>query len=187
MLLALSTHTEFNGRLIGSDYVRTTAMTPIAVYVDRYGNRISRAVADTGTTIFWSDLRGRGLRRAGQCAVLRHPASDRGPAQRHARLPHRQPLLRFRFAGAISPGRILGNTQEGWPRVQAICTFVHNHVTFGYKFGRPDKTARDVLEEKSGVCRDFAHLGVSLCRAMNIPARYASGYLGRHRRAGFGL
>ena len=71
-----------------------------------------------------------------------------------------------------------GNTPEGWPRVQAICNFVHNHVTFGYKFGRPDKTARDVLEEKSGVCRDFAHLGVSLCRAMNIPARYASGYLG---------
>ena len=62
--------------------------------------------------------------------------------------------------------------------MKAICNFVHGHVTFGYKFGRPDKTASNVLAEKTGVCRDFAHLGVSLCRAMNIPARYASGYLG---------
>jgi len=55
MLLALSTHTEFNGRLIGADFVRTTSMTPISVYVDHYGNRISRAVADQGRTTFWSD------------------------------------------------------------------------------------------------------------------------------------
>jgi len=177
MLLALSTHTEFNGRLIGSDYVRTTAMTPIAVYVDRYGNRISRAVADTGTTTFWSD-----------CVAEVSGAPDNVPSfaiqHRIEDLPSDTLgfLTASRYCDSDSLGNFawsnFGNTQEGWPRVQAICTFVHNHVTFGYKFGRPDKTARDVLEEKSGVCRDFAHLGVSLCRAMNIPARYASGYLG---------
>ena len=62
--------------------------------------------------------------------------------------------------------------------MQAICNFVHNHITFGYKFGRPTKTAADALLEGTGVCRDFAHLSIALCRAMNIPARYASGYLG---------
>jgi transglutaminase-like putative cysteine protease len=54
---------------------------------------------------------------------------------------------------------------------------VHNHVIFDYRFGRPTKTAVDVLREGTGVCRDFAHLFMALCRAMNIPARYASGYL----------
>jgi transglutaminase-like putative cysteine protease len=55
---------------------------------------------------------------------------------------------------------------------------VNQHVTFGYQFGRPNKTASDVFREKAGVCRDFAHLAIAFCRAMNIPARYASGYLG---------
>jgi transglutaminase-like putative cysteine protease len=177
MLLALSTHTEFNGRLIGADFVRTTSMTPISVYVDHYGNRISRAVADQGRTTFWSDCVAEvsGVPDIWPTFAIQHRIED---------LP--SDTLDFlgasRYCDSDSLGNFawaqFGNTQEGWPRVQAICTFVHNHVTFGYKFGRPDKTARDVLEEKSGVCRDFAHLGVSLCRAMNIPARYASGYLG---------
>jgi transglutaminase-like putative cysteine protease len=62
--------------------------------------------------------------------------------------------------------------------VQAICNHVHNHLTFGYGFGRPSKTASDAHREKTGVCRDFAHLAIAFCRAMSIPARYASGYLG---------
>lgn len=177
MLLALSTHTEFEGRLIGSDHVRSTSMTPVTNYVDSYGNRISRAVADFGRTTFWCD-----------CAAEVSGAPDAIPehAQQHRIEDLPSDTLNFltasRYCDSDSLGNFawatFGNTQEGWPRVQAICGFVHNHVTFGYKFGRPDKTARDVLEEKSGVCRDFAHLGVSLCRAMNIPARYASGYLG---------
>ena len=62
--------------------------------------------------------------------------------------------------------------------MQAIADFVHRHITFGYEFARPSKTALGVFDEGKGVCRDFAHLFVALCRAMNIPARYASGYLG---------
>jgi len=73
---------------------------------------------------------------------------------------------------------LFGHCTEGWARVQAITQFVHQHVTFGYQFGRANKTASEVFREKSGVCRDFAHLSISFCRAMNIPARYASGYLG---------
>ncbi len=74
--------------------------------------------------------------------------------------------------------QLFGNTPEGWPRVQAILDWVHSEVTFGYNFARSTKTAVDVSVEKQGVCRDFQHLAITLCRAMHIPARYATGYLG---------
>src|SRR5205814_10389790 len=65
-----------------------------------------------------------------------------------------------------------------WPRVQAICDWVHQHITFGYGFARPDKTACEVYAEAKGVCRDFMHLAITFCRCVGIPARYATGYLG---------
>jgi transglutaminase-like putative cysteine protease len=71
-----------------------------------------------------------------------------------------------------------GYFQPGAPCVQAICDWVHQNVTFGYQFARPTKTAVDVLAERNGVCRDFQHLAITLCRCMHIPARYATGYLG---------
>jgi transglutaminase-like putative cysteine protease len=73
---------------------------------------------------------------------------------------------------------LFGHTPQGWPRVQAILDWVHSEVTFGYEFARSTKTALDVSVEKRGVCRDFQHLAITLCRAMHIPARYATGYLG---------
>ena len=71
-------------------------------------------------------------------------------------------------------GHILG----GHERVQAICDFVNGHLTFGYPNARATRTAFDALNEGVGVCRDFAHLAIALCRAVNIPARYCNGYLG---------
>jgi transglutaminase-like putative cysteine protease len=71
-----------------------------------------------------------------------------------------------------------GTIPKGWPLVQAICDFVHNHLTFGYEHANPTKTAFDAFTERRGVCRDFAHLAVTFCRCMNIPARYCTGYLG---------
>jgi transglutaminase-like putative cysteine protease len=67
---------------------------------------------------------------------------------------------------------------EGWARVQAICDFVHQHVSFGYHHARPTRTAWETYNERVGVCRDFAHLALTLCRCTNIPARYCTGYLG---------
>jgi transglutaminase-like putative cysteine protease len=66
----------------------------------------------------------------------------------------------------------------GWSRVRAICNWVNTKVFFGYQYARPTKSALDVYTERFGVCRDFQHLAVTLCRALNIPARYATGYLG---------
>jgi transglutaminase-like putative cysteine protease len=74
--------------------------------------------------------------------------------------------------------RLFGNIGGGWQRVQAICDYVHNHIKFGYQYARSDRTAYEGHTEKLGVCRDFAHLAITLCRCMNIPARYCTGYLG---------
>jgi transglutaminase-like putative cysteine protease len=75
-------------------------------------------------------------------------------------------------------GNLFGHTQPGWPRVQAICDWVQANVTFGYNFANPTKTALDLLDDRRGVCRDFQHLAITFCRCLNIPARYATGYLG---------
>jgi transglutaminase-like putative cysteine protease len=73
---------------------------------------------------------------------------------------------------------LFGALPEGWQRVQGICDWVNSKVTFGYHYARPTKTALDVYTERVGVCRDFQHLAITFCRCLNIPARYASGYLG---------
>src|SRR6266852_9750347 len=73
---------------------------------------------------------------------------------------------------------LFGNTPPGWGRVAAICTYVHNHVTFGYEHANYMKSAHDVYEQGAGVCRDFAHLALTFCRCMGIPARYCTGYMG---------
>ena len=73
---------------------------------------------------------------------------------------------------------LFGNTPPGWQRVQAICDYVNERITFGYEHARSTKSAWDGFMERKGVCRDFAHLAVTFCRCMNIPARYCTGYLG---------
>jgi transglutaminase-like putative cysteine protease len=73
---------------------------------------------------------------------------------------------------------LFGRTEPGWERVSAISTFVHNHVKFGYEHAHHMKSAHDVYEQGSGVCRDYAHLALTFCRCMGIPARYVTGYMG---------
>ena len=71
-----------------------------------------------------------------------------------------------------------GNIQPGWERVMAICNYVHDRITFGYEHAHHMKSAFDAHEQRAGVCRDFAHLALTLCRCMGIPARYCTGYMG---------
>lgn len=73
---------------------------------------------------------------------------------------------------------LFGHVKPGWTRVQAICDFVHNRLSFGYGYARSTRTAAQAFDERVGVCRDFAHLAVALCRCMNIPTRYVNGYMG---------
>ncbi len=73
---------------------------------------------------------------------------------------------------------LFGKHPKGWPLVKAICDYVHDRIAFGYAHASPFKTAWDAHNERHGVCRDFAHLAITMCRCMNIPARYCTGYLG---------
>jgi len=177
MLMALSTHPDVVGRLIGEDHVRVPPGCDSTTYADRFGNRVTRFVAPTGRVKLWSD-----------CVIDFDAQPDpQTPAARQHTIPDLPDavlayLLPSRYCDSDNlvqeAWSLFGYTSEGWARVQAITAFVHQHVTFGYQFGRANKTASEVFRERTGVCRDFAHLSISLCRAMNIPARYASGYLG---------
>jgi transglutaminase-like putative cysteine protease len=101
-----------------------------------------------------------------------------------ADLPHEvlQYLLGSRYCETDHLSNIawelFGHIPAGWQRVRAIVDFVHRHLTYGYEHARATRTAYEAYNERVGVCRDFAHLAVALCRCMNIPARYCSGYLG---------
>jgi transglutaminase-like putative cysteine protease len=79
---------------------------------------------------------------------------------------------------ATEAWKLFGQILPGWPRAQAILNHVHDRINFGYQHARADRTAAEAHAEGKGVCRDFAHLAITLCRCMNIPARYCTGYLG---------
>ncbi len=177
MLLALSPHPDFDGRLVGSDRVRTAPEVPQESYNDVDRNQIVRIVAPSG-----------GVTLSADCIAEIDGAPDVVALDAQQAAVEDLPFETLHF---LMPSRycesdemsntawqLFGGTPPGWPRVQAICDFVNAHLRFDYMSGRPTKTALDAFGEKTGVCRDFAHLAVTFCRALNIPARYASGYLG---------
>ncbi len=176
MLLALYPNPSNNRRMIGSDHIRTEPETTVEEYTDALGNRWARLHAPSGATTLWSD-----------CIVedTGEPDEFNWYARQHEIMDLPVETLVYLTASRYCESDefvdrawdLFSATPPGWARVQAISNWVHNHVLFDYRFGRPTKTAVDVLQERTGVCRDFAHLFIALCRAMNIPARYASGYL----------
>jgi transglutaminase-like putative cysteine protease len=101
-----------------------------------------------------------------------------GDLPQGSQLPAQQPLLRSRSLLKHCGRACLEMTAPGWNRVQAICNWVNSHVAFNYQMARPLEDRLDVYTERVGVCRDFQHLAITFCRALNIPARYATGYLG---------
>ena len=176
MILLLNVHYSRASDLVRPDLLITNPSIPLRCYRDSFGNWCTRVVLPAGQTILSGSgvLRDTGLPDAYAPDAIQHPVED---------LPDDVLvyLLGSRYCetdSLIQPAwDLFGHTQPGWARVQAICDYVHNHIKFGYAFARPTKTAREAFEEGRGVCRDFAHLGVAFCRAMNIPARYCSGYV----------
>lgn len=175
-ILALSPHPMVGGRIVGSA-IRVEPDVTLMEFIDPFGNLRTRLVAPPGPLRLWSDciIEDDGEPDAVNWNARQHEIADLPPDT----LPFLTPS-RYCDSDALidRAWARFGETPPGWARVQAICNFVHNHLTFGYKFGRPTKTASEALREGTGVCRDFAHLAIALCRAMNVPARYASGYLG---------
>lgn len=177
MLLMLYVHPSRVPDLRGPDQVHVEPQTPVQEYVDPFGNHCGRLVLPAGPVRLWNEtviedsgLRDRINERAAQVPLEKLPTDV---------LPY---LLASRYCEVDRLGdvawELFGKTTPGWMRVQAVCDWVHEHVQFGYSFARPTKTAWDVYSERKGVCRDFMHLAITFCRSLNIPARYATGYLG---------
>lgn len=177
MILMLNIHYSRASDLLVPDHVITDPSIPITIYRDSFGNWCSRIVAPQGQIRITSSAI---VRDSGEPDVIakwaqQHPIQD---------LPEEALvfLLASRYCDTEkflpTAWRLFGNTPPGWDRVQAINDFVHNHVSFGYEHASATRTAWETFTERRGVCRDFAHLAISLCRCMNIPARYCTGYLG---------
>jgi transglutaminase-like putative cysteine protease len=177
MILVLSLHFSRVSDVVRPDHLRVSPSVPVRAYRDLFGNWCTRIVAPAGQTRISADAI---VRDTGVPDVV-VPGAAQTPVEA---LPEETIvfLLGSRYCEtdrlSTIAWELFANTRPGWARVQAICDFVHQHVTFGYEHARPTKTAWETFQEKKGVCRDFAHLAVTLCRCMNIPARYCTGYLG---------
>lgn len=177
MILMLYTHPSRAGTLKQPEQLKIEPDIPIQEFIDGFGNRCGRIVAPSGRLRLWNDNI---VADSGQPDIVnwdaaQHPVPDL-PAETL------QYLLGSRYCEVDRLSDIawnlFGQTPPGWARVQAICDWVHANVRFGYEYARPTKTAYDVYTERTAVCRDFTHLAITFCRCLNIPARYATGYLG---------
>jgi len=177
MILTLSIHYSRASDLLRPDHMHTDPSVPIRAYRDGFGNWCSRIVAPAGVLRIWTDTV---VNDTGKPDALA-PWAEQIPAEA---LPEETLVFllgsRYCETDLLSEAawRLFAQSPTGWGRVQAICDFVHRHITFGYEYASPTKTAWGVFHERRGVCRDFAHLAITLCRCMNIPARYCTGYLG---------
>ena len=177
MLLMLRVHPARRHDLLSPDTIAADPPLAITDYRDGFGNICSRLVLPPGQTAFTADatIRDSGAPDPVVPDARQHPVPEL-PAE------HLVYLLGSRYCETDKLSNIawqlFGHTPEGWPRVQAICDYVHRHIAFDYQQARATRSAADAHDERVGVCRDFAHLAVAFCRCMNIPARYVTGYLG---------
>jgi transglutaminase-like putative cysteine protease len=160
----------------------TIPSVPLSTYRDLFGNWCTRLVAPAGRIVLRTDALVNDSGFADDVA----PWAVQTPVEL---LP--ESTLVYLLASRYCETELLseiawrqfGGGPAGWARVKAICDFVHRHIEFGYHHARRTRTAWEAYNEGVGVCRDYAHLAIALCRCLNIPARYCTGYLGDYGTA----
>jgi transglutaminase-like putative cysteine protease len=178
IIYVLHVHPSRASDLVTPERFRIEPSLPMDEYIDGFGNRCGRVSAPAGTVRFLND------------AIIRDPGEPDifVPDE----IQHEVTSLPLDTLAFVLPSRYcevdselldfawttFGSTPLGWPRVQAICGFVNEHIQFDYMQARANRTALEVFRERVGVCRDFTHLAITLCRCLNLPARYVTGYLG---------
>jgi transglutaminase-like putative cysteine protease len=177
MILHLNVHPSRQADLRSQDDMRTVPNCPTEAYLDLFGNRVMRVEAPPGLIAFHTDF-----------AIEDSGAPDQAPEDAPLTPVGRLPndvlvyLLASRYCDSDNLSDFawsqFGGIGGGARLVQTICDFAHSRIRFDYAAANPRRTASDGLREGIGVCRDFAHLAAALCRAMNVPARYCTGYLG---------
>ena len=177
VVTAMDVHPSRRDSVIRESKLQISQPIPVETFQDLDGNLLRRMTAGPG--VLWLKLEG--LFADGGAPDETRPEAEAWPA---AELPPEVvPFLRgsrYCETDLLSDfaWRTFASIPNGWARVQAICDYVHSHLKFSYPTAQPTRTANDALQEKIGVCRDFTHLAVTLCRCLNIPARYCNGYLG---------
>lgn len=177
MILTLNVHPSRAPSIIKPESLNIEPFTPISNYYDLFGNCCGRVTAPAGLVRLTND-------------AIVHDSGEPDPIHPDA-TQHRledlpsdtmQFLLASRYCEVDllkdEAWRLFSNTPMGWGRVQGVCDFVNQHLKFDYMTARVTRTAVEAYRERQGVCRDFTHLAITFCRALNIPARYATGYLG---------
>jgi transglutaminase-like putative cysteine protease len=176
MIVTLNVHFSRVSDLERPDHLVTNPSVPIEGFRDSFGNWCSRLVAPAGRFSLGTDtiVRDAGLPDPVQMNAAQHEVQ-------HLPVDTLLFLLGSRYCEtdrlSDEAWRLFGHTPLGWPRVQAICDFVNKRITFGYEHSRATRTAYEAYAEGRGVCRDFAHLALTFCRCLNIPARYCTGYI----------
>jgi len=176
IILMLNVHYSRSADLERPDLITTEPSVPIKGFRDGFGNWCSRVLAPPGRFSVKVDsvIRDHGQWDAVDEAAVQHAVED---------LPTETLgfLLASRYceSDALSDEawRLFGGSPPGWARVKAIVDFVHHHIVFNYQDASSLRTAAQAYAERRGVCRDYAHLAVAFCRAMNIPTRYCTGYI----------
>jgi transglutaminase-like putative cysteine protease len=176
MILLVNVHYSRASDLLLPDLLITEPSIPVTAYRDGFGNWCNRLLAPAGRLRLKTDAV---ICDSGQ------PDEYAPDAQQHAieQLPEDTLvfLLGSRYCEtdlmSDTAWRLFESAPPGWSRVQAICDFVHQHIAFDYQNARATRSAAQAYEERTGVCRDYAHLAITFCRCMNIPARYCTGYL----------
>jgi len=177
MMLMLNIHYSRASDIVVPDHLTTQPSVPITAYRDGFGNWCSRIVAPAGRIRIAGTgvVRDSGVPDVVAADAIQHRVQD---------LPEESLVFllgsRYCETDRLSEvaWQLFGKSPPGWARVQAICDFVNQQIVFNYADARLTRTAYEAYVERKGVCRDYAHLAVTFCRCMNIPARYCTGYLG---------
>ena len=177
IIALLHVHPSRQGDLLLPDVLHTEPNVHVSTYLDSFGNRCSRIFAPAGELRLFNTTEI-------LCVDTKDEVDESAPEVPVQDLP--SDVLRYLLSSrycevdrmSALANDLFGHLPPGYTRVQAIVAYVYSIVEFGYFYARPTKTALDVFTERQGVCRDFQHLAITLCRALNIPARYATGYLG---------
>jgi transglutaminase-like putative cysteine protease len=177
MILMVNVHYSRASDIVTPDLLITDPETPVTAYRDGFGNWCTRIVAPSGRIRLTSTGV---VRDSGKTDVVM------ASAQQHSLQELPEDALVFLLGSRYCETDLLsdvawsrfGQLTPGWLRVQAICDFVHNHIAFDYQKASSTRTAWEAFNGGVGVCRDYMHLAITLCRCMNIPARYCTGYLG---------
>jgi transglutaminase-like putative cysteine protease len=178
VILMLSLHPVRAPTIRRYEHLQVDPPVPLSEYFDTNGNHCARAVVPAGRVVFSNDA------IVEDCGLPDLQVWD-APQVNVQDLP--QEVLLFLLASRYCEvdselkdiaWSLFAQTPPGWPRVQAVCDFVHRHIRFDYMQARANRTAHEVYHERAGVCRDYMHLAITFCRCLNMPARYCTGYLG---------